>query len=127
MVFREIFSGLLRFLTVFKDSIVKNSPSEDEFNIPKNLSFFPWKPHNFKTLWRLWPKFVIPKILILIVPSNWNHSFVSPPISKPGSPTKLTFNFFLRSFCFSEISFRESVTICKIHRKIISGVFEIEF
>ena len=45
-----------------------------------------------------------PKILILIVPNNWNHSFVSPPISKPGSPTKLTFNFFLRSLSSINLS-----------------------
>lgn len=32
-----------------------------------------------------------------------NHSLVKPPISSPGSPTKVTFNFFFKSLCFRAI------------------------
>ena len=41
---------------------------------------------------------------------SWNHSLVNPPISRPGSPSKVTFSFFFRSFCFRAISWRESLT-----------------
>lgn len=40
------------------------------------------------------------KILLM---SRRNHSFVSPPISSPGSPANVTFSFFFKSLCFLEI------------------------
>lgn len=35
--------------------------------------------------------------------SKRNHSFVKPPISRPGSPTNDTRSFFFKSFCFVAI------------------------